>query len=531
MSGDGAEEKQARKRDAGPSFDMTGLSPASSQSRLPTPPVETGQTGAENSSEQGDSSIVSNGRGADDASPRTRRSRYIEMTENGVKHTQLTLISTALGGGVLAVSYVLRNTGAALGVISLCIGGFLSYSSTVRLMEMAVIKQKDEGFRGRSISYADLFAHCAGPRAGPILDAMLFIYGIGSCVGYFVFLADFIPSLISLIAPADSIWITREFAIGLAVVIELPLMLQRDVGPLRHVAPISVVALVYMAVVIAAMLPDKLSEHEHDLAYLPISYFNFDLSALESFSICVFAFNCHLNVVPVAGKLKRPTGDRLNDISRRVNTLQVCFYSLIGITGYMSFSNNTPGDIIKAYDANNPWLIVGRLMLTLTMIVAIPLNTVPTVQSLLQIRDYCRASHVRRRGGPPLLSSPDSSPANSPQQVRPTIVPALQPPPEAPARDPWQVPVTLVSLAVMASIAVVCPQISDIISLLGATIATAMMLTIPAYAMGKIMQENGERLSCFCRVQQILLYLFSIVSVSAVPIKLCRWFGVLPKDA
>eukprot|EP00930_Biecheleria_cincta_P085568 TRINITY_DN74946_c0_g1_i1.p1 TRINITY_DN74946_c0_g1~~TRINITY_DN74946_c0_g1_i1.p1 ORF type:complete len:508 (-),score=56.59 TRINITY_DN74946_c0_g1_i1:274-1797(-) len=506
--GDVGQQEKLPGRVSADSFDMTGLDAVSSRPE----PVQTG----------GSSCVPDVGAGGAE-SPRTRsiRSRTLEMTENGLKHTQLTLISTALGGGVLAVSYVLRDAGAALGVISLAIGAFLSYTSTYYLMEMAV--------RKRHHTYAELFSYCAGDRAGPVLDAMLFIYGIGSCVGYFVFLADFIPSLISLVAPAGSIWVSREFAIGCAVVIELPLMLQRDIGALRHIAPISVVALVYMAVVIAAMMPDEISKHKDDPAYQPISYFSFDLSALESFSICVFAFNCHLNVVPVAGKLKRPTTPRLNNISWRVNCLQVCFYSLIGITGYVSFTNNTPGDIIKAYDNKNPEVIVGRLMLTLTMIVAIPLNTVPTVRSFLQIRDYFQKSRVRR-DGLLLLPSPDASPANSPAPVRPTDL--LNPQSEGlPLRDPWQVPVTLVSLAVMAAIAIKCPQVADIVSLLGATIATAMMLTIPAYAMGKIMQEDGARLSCVARTQQILLYFFSLVSVSAVPIKLCRLFGVLPKDA
>lgn len=42
--------------------------------------------------------------------------------------------------------------------------------------------------RARSVlagkhTYAAVFSHCAGPRAGPVLDAMLFTFGMGSCIG------------------------------------------------------------------------------------------------------------------------------------------------------------------------------------------------------------------------------------------------------------------------------------------------------------------------------------------------------------
>merc|ERR1740138_542206 len=115
----------------------------------------------------------------------------------------LTLTSTALGGGALAVSYVMCQAGAVLGALMLLLGGLLAHLSTRRLMEMST----STGLH----SYAGLFSHCAGPRAGPVLDAMLFIYGAGSCVGYFVFLGDFVPALIKLAAPGAPDWVkSRE---------------------------------------------------------------------------------------------------------------------------------------------------------------------------------------------------------------------------------------------------------------------------------------------------------------------------------
>ena len=59
----------------------------------------------------------------------------------------------------------------------------------------------------------------------------------------------------------------------------------------------------------------------------------FKLPFNQAFSLCVFAFNCHLNVIPIADSLTRPTTDRMRKLSARVNVFQWLFYSLIGVTG------------------------------------------------------------------------------------------------------------------------------------------------------------------------------------------------------
>merc|ERR1740130_2063144 len=116
----------------------------------------------------------------------------------------------------------------------------MAYLSTIALMRIS----SELGHA----SYASLFAHCAGPRAGPILDAMLFIYGNGTCVGYFVFLGDFIPALFKFFVPDAPSWVlARWFGIVLSSVVVLPIALQKELAALRHLTPISIMALVYVA--------------------------------------------------------------------------------------------------------------------------------------------------------------------------------------------------------------------------------------------------------------------------------------------
>eukprot|EP00928_Gymnodinium_smaydae_P004018 TRINITY_DN11410_c0_g5_i1.p1 TRINITY_DN11410_c0_g5~~TRINITY_DN11410_c0_g5_i1.p1 ORF type:complete len:488 (+),score=96.61 TRINITY_DN11410_c0_g5_i1:76-1539(+) len=423
------------------------------------------------------------------------------LTVNGLRHSMLTLTSTALGGGVLSVAYVMSICGVALGCLMLMMGALLSFFGTRALMQMST--------RTGCNTYAALFSHCAGAKAGPILDAMLFIYGNGSCVGYMVFIGDFLTAIMRLLTNDGAhgpAWLcNRTTLIAGAAALMIPLVLPRDIAVLRYVSPVSILALIYMALVVAFKAPALYQQHIEDPSFGGVHLFNPNIHFFEAFSICVFAFNCHLNVVPVAGVFVRPTRARITKVSANVNILQLAFYCLIGITGYMAFLGQTCSDIIKDYPPDDPFVAGGRFMLTCTMMVAIPVNINPTIKSALQIKEYFQPSD-------PLL---DASPASSPGDSGAASAP--------PRNESLRVALTLGCLACQAAVAVLVPQVGTILSLLGATVATAMMLVIPAFAIGVILPRSWKRNS-----QRFLLYGFALVSVASVPMTVLEIAGVLP---
>mmetsp|Transcript_50947 Transcript_50947/g.154270 ORF Transcript_50947/g.154270 Transcript_50947/m.154270 type:complete len:484 (-) Transcript_50947:119-1570(-) len=426
------------------------------------------------------------------------------MTVNGLRHSTLTLTTTALGGGVLSISYVMRTAGLGLGMAMIVIAAWLAYNSTKVLMRMA-------GETGQH-TYAGLFSHCAGRYAGPVLDAMLFFYGSGACVGYLVFLGDLTPPLLDLVMPGAPAWIRgREFVIIVAAIIITPLSVQRDISCLRYMAPVSIVSLMYMAITVAVKMPSLYQEHAGESKYGQVRWVVPGVHVCEAFALCVFAFNCHLNVVPVAGHLVRPTRARISKVSERVNLLQMCFYSLIGVTGYLSFLADTPQDLVKAYAQDDPAVVVGRAMLTATMLVAIPINLNPTIRSALQIRRVLGSGEAllqegQAEGGAEDEATSSASPAADADVVGSRL----------------RVPLTCVCVLVQVLLAINVPGVADILGLLGATVATAMMMAIPAYCMSVTMPMTPKH-----RLQQVMLYVFSLVSVASVPVKVLTMLGVM----
>ncbi|CAE7882842.1 Dnah5, partial [Symbiodinium necroappetens] len=387
------------------------------------------------------------------------------MTENGFRSGMLTLTTTALGGGVLSVSFVMNICGVGLGCLMLMTGALLAYLGMDALMDMSN--------RTGCSSYAALFSYCAGTKAGPILDAMLFIYGNGACVGYMVFIGDFVPNIIALIFPEnwaqDTKGPTRTCSILIAAVLLVPMMLPNDLSKLKFLQPVSIMSLLYMSIVVTVKCPGMFRANSE--ANGPLRLATFSLHFFEAFALCVFAFNCHLNVIPIADRLVRPTRERMKKVSARVNIFQCAFYVLIGVTGYLSFLNATLSDILENYNPTDYFVAAGRCFLTLTMMVAIPANLNPTVKSGVQLKEYFVKSD------PTLLESPTNVEEARDQQPC------------------FRIAVSIACLACQAVVAVNVPNVGTVLSLLGATVATAMMLVIPAYCMGIVLENSLKRRS------------------------------------
>jgi len=244
-----------------------------------------------------------------------------------------------------------------------------------------------------------------------------------------------------------------------------------------------------MAIIVTAQAPALYTTRFDSETHGAVDYGHFDLHIMESFALCIFAYNCHMNVIPVAASMVTPTKARITKVSARVNGVQLLFYCLVGVSGYLSFLAKTPQDILQGYPSGNYLVVGGRIMLTCTMLVAIPLNTVPTIRCGLQMVDYFRG---------------DVSPSESRSSVP-------------------RVSLTVVCIVCQALLGIRVPGIADIMSILGATVATAMMLAIPAYCMGKVLPRTWGN-----RALQMALWAFSIVSFASVPVKVLRMVKLIP---
>jgi amino acid permease len=170
---------------------------------------------------------------------------------------------------------------------------------------------------------------------------------------------------------------------------------------------------------------------------------------LRSFTISLFAFVCHLNVVSVAGELVNPSLARIEKVAFRVSALLFIFYALIGVLGYYSFGSSVSQNFINNFsDSGDSIYIICRLLLTLTLLFSLPITANPTSHAIVH---YALALHLAEDNtmiGEPLRG------------IR--IVSACA------------------VLGVSALVANFIPGVADVLSILGGVFGNLLMLVFPS---------------------------------------------------
>lgn len=416
------------------------------------------------------------------------------LTVGGVRQSIFTLISSALGGGVLCLPYIMLLGGWLVGVLMLAFAAVLAYYS----MTILFMCSSKTGI----YSYGALLSYATAPIAGPILDIVIVLYGSGVVIAYYVFLGDFLPSL------AEGLGMTlltdRSTCLALCCICSIPFALPRKLSALQYISPVSTIALVLTAISALVRLPRMSAQLPIEDASLDIALFGLPL--LKCFTISLFAFICHMNVVSVAGELHQPTAMRARKIALRSASTQFFFYLIIGISGYISFGQSVKQNFITNYPSDDRLILVCRLLLTLTIFLALPINTNPVANAFvhLLLTVGLAPDHTGPEIETPLVSGADQSlsPTNAIISVETE-------------------PLKNIRIAVAASVliqgmlvALYSPGVADVISVLGGSFGTLIMLVCPAIIYCSVFKETLADTNT--RIMIGLLIAGSIISVAAV---------------
>ena len=409
------------------------------------------------------------------------------LTTGGVRQSIFTLISSALGGGIMCLPYVMYLGGWFIGTLMLSTAAILAYYS----MKILFLAASKTGI----YSYGALLSYATSPIAGPILDVIIVLYGSGVVIAYYVFLGDFIPSLGD--ALGFEFLANRTVSLCLCCVCALPLVFPRKLSALQYITPVSTLALVLTAIVALIRLPSTRAELSPEEAHLDVAIFGLPL--LKCFTISLFAFVCHMNVVSVAGELIHPTAPRASKIAFRASTTQLIFYIVIGVSGYMSFGQTVKQNFISNYPINDALIVVCRLLLTLTIFFALPINTNPTANAFVHL----------------MLTMGIGAPDTPPQSPRSEDIesPLLVISEDEPLKN-LRIGMGIYVLVQGMIVAIYAPGVADVISILGGSFGTLIMLVCPAIIYCKVFRDQMTEMKS--RVMIGLLVFSSLVSAVGV---------------
>jgi len=309
---------------------------------------------------------------------RTFFQRTFGKVERGsLRGAVLALVSTAIGAGCLALPVAFRFLGVILGTIMLLFASFCAY--------MGLMGVSLAGHKYRIYNYPDLVKHVLGSFWGYFLELTIITYVYGTLIGYQIMIGIFVPNICSSVGIKVDSQEERMIAmVGANVLVMAPLALFRQLSSLRVVSLLSALALVYITVIVVAEFPYFVNQND----FSEVDLFKVDSNIFSGFAFCLYSFACHTNVSQVQGELRANNLRRVSKVAMRAVGLIVVPYIALGSFGYLSTLEETPTLILMRQpptSISNDWLmVVARVLMTLTLVFAVPINIPPCRASIIK---------------------------------------------------------------------------------------------------------------------------------------------------
>ncbi|SBS85151.1 transmembrane amino acid transporter protein, putative [Plasmodium ovale curtisi] len=116
-----------------------------------------------------------------------------------------------------------------------------------------------------------------------------------------------------------------------------------------------------------------------------IALIRIDKHFFKCFNILLFSFSQQPNACFITGQFNQPTQRRLTKSAYRSVLLQIIFYTLFGIVGYLSFLDTTKDNIILNYEDTNISILFCKFLLSVTFFFSVPLNFMGSYSSMLSL--------------------------------------------------------------------------------------------------------------------------------------------------
>ncbi len=101
---------------------------------------------------------------------------------------------------------------------------------------------------------------------------------------------------------------------------------------------------------------------------------SFSPDHLNRGSLTITAFVCHHNSLLIYGSLKTPTIDRFSRVTHYSTGVSMVACMLMALAGFLTFGDQTLGNVLNNFPADNSMVNVARLCFGLNMLTTLPLE-------------------------------------------------------------------------------------------------------------------------------------------------------------
>ncbi len=315
------------------------------------------------------------------------------------------MANSILGAGIIGLPYAIRQAGFVTGIVLLIVLAAVT-DWTIRLV---VLNAK---LSGRD-SYIDVMAHTFGRAGAGAVSFFQFAFAFGGMCAFNVIIGDSIPHVLAYVFPFlkehAPVLVDRRFIIVLCTAaVSFPLSLHRDIVKLSKSSGF---ALVSMGVIVCAVVfrsvgvdPELKGSTSGAISLMKPGVF--EAIGVISFAVGVplrlcladSQFVCHHNTMFIYKSISVPTLDRFNAVTHTSTSLSLVCCLLMSVTGYLTFTDKTEGNILNNFSADD-WVInIARFCFGANMSTTIPLENYVCREVLEDCfwrgQPYSRTRHV-----------------------------------------------------------------------------------------------------------------------------------------
>lgn len=284
---------------------------------------------------------------------------------SSAKSATFNLVNNIIGGGVLALPFALRSSGMIVGSVLLTTVGLLCVYSCYLLLEASKYVEEK--------SYTGL-ARAVGGKGGAIFaDLCNFMFLFGALTGYMIVIGDVLLPFTEWLGPLHHRW----FVVGIiATVIVLPLCLLRKIGALAYTSLAALACIVYLVFLVAFRSIQNIAEEGLEKSEDELSLANFAPDIFRSLPIMSFAFTFHPNIFPIFSEMRNPTMSRMRAVVHAAVLVSGLAYLIVGVFGYLTFLEETEGNIFNNYD-DDILVEIGKILLAVVIVFSYPIIHYP----------------------------------------------------------------------------------------------------------------------------------------------------------
>ncbi|ROW06597.1 hypothetical protein VMCG_04330 [Cytospora schulzeri] len=293
-----------------------------------------------------------------------------QRPKSGLQSAFMNMANSIIGAGIIGQPYAFRQAGLLSGVI-LLVGLTVVVDWTICLI---VVNSKLSGAN----SFQGTVEHCFG-RSGLIAISLAqWLFAFGGMVAFGVIVGDTIPHVLQAIwpglrdMPVLGILADRKAVIVIFILgVSYPLTLYRDIAKL---AKASTLALMSMVIIIITVIIQSVLMPSADRGSFTTPLLTINSGIFQAIGVISFAFVCHHNSLLIYGSLKTPTIDRFSRVTHYSTGVSMLACMLMALAGFLTFGDQTLGNVLNNFPADNTMVNVARLCFGLNMLTTLPLE-------------------------------------------------------------------------------------------------------------------------------------------------------------